>query len=118
MRADRENEACNVRQRLDEAETRLDEVDSRIRGRETRLKCLEAPYRIVLRGFTSVREFMATFDGGDFKGAKTGFIPSLCAGASRHKSGPEVNQLVEELDTLLCVSGKVGSCWAFFQLVG
>ena len=47
-----------MRQRMDEAETRLDEVDSRLRGRETRIKCLEAPYRIVLRGFESVRAFL------------------------------------------------------------
>ena len=98
VRADRENEARNVRQRLDDTETRLDEVDSRLRGHETRLKCLEAPYRIVLRGFTSVREFMAIFDGGDFKGAKTAFIPSFVQ-ELRDKTGPEVTQLVEELDT-------------------
>ena len=91
----------NVRQRLDDTETRLDGVDSRLRGHETRLKCLEAPYRIVLRGFTAVREFLAIFDGGDFKGAKTAFIPSFIQ-ELRDKSGPEVTQLIEELDTHLC----------------
>ena len=101
IRADRDNEVRNVRQRLDETETRLDGVDSRLRGHETRLKCLEAPYRIVLRGFTAVREFMAIFDGGDFKGAKTAFIPSFVQ-ELRDKTGPEVAQLIEELDTLLC----------------
>ena len=101
VRADRDQEARNVRQRLDETETRLDGVDSRLRGHETRLKCLEAPYRIVLRGFTAVREFLAIFDGGDFKGAKTAFIPSFIQ-ELRDKSGPEVTQLIEELDTHLC----------------
>ena len=101
IRADRDNEVRNVRQRPDETETRLDGVDSRLRGHETRLKCLEAPDRIVLRGFTAVREFMAIFDGGDFKGAKTAFIPSFVQ-ELRDKTGPEVAQLIEELDTLVC----------------
>ena len=86
---------------MDEAETRLDEVDTRLRGYETRLKCLEAPYRVVLRGFESVRAFLSTLDAGDFKGAKTVFIPSFIQ-ELRDRTGPEVNQLVEELDTLLC----------------
>ena len=103
QRADaRAEEARNVRQRVDEAETRLDEIDSHLRGHETRLKCLEAPCRIVLRGFSAVREFMGTFDGGDFKGAKkTACIPSFVQ-EFRGKSGPEVAQLIEELNTLLC----------------
>ena len=100
-REERQEEARNVRQRMDEAETRLDEVDSRLRGHETRIKCLEAPYRIVLRGFESVRAFLVTLDTGDFKGAKTAFIPSFVQEV-RDKTGPEVAQLVEELDTLLC----------------
>ena len=100
-RQERQEEVRNVRQRMDEAETRLDEVDTRLRGYETRLKCLEAPYRVVLRGFESVRAFLTTLDAGDFKGAKTAFIPSFIQ-EIRDKTGPEVNQLVEELDTLLC----------------
>ena len=76
-RAERQEEARNVRQRMDEAEVRLDEVDSRLRGHETRLKCLEAPYRIVARGFDAVCAFLATLDAGDFKGARTAFIPSF-----------------------------------------
>ena len=93
VRADRENEARSVRQRLDETETRVDGVDSRLRGHETCLKCLEAFYRIVLRGFTSVREFMAIFDGGEFKGPKTAFIPSFvrpCKKAEREHARGDV----------------------------
>ena len=74
---------------------------TRLRGYETRLKCLEAPYRVVLRGFESVRAFLSTLDAGDFKGAKTASIPSFIQ-ELRDRTGPEVNQLVEELDTLLC----------------
>ena len=40
-------------------------------------------------------------DAGDFKGAKTAFIPSFIQ-EIREKTGPEVSQLVEELDMLLC----------------
>ena len=100
-RAERQEEVRNVRQRMDEAETHLDEVDSRLRGHETRIKCLEAPYRVVPRGFDSVRAFLTTLDAGDFKGAKTAFIPSFIQ-ELREKTGPEVTELAEELDALLC----------------
>ena len=85
---------------MDEAETRLDTVESTLGRHETRLQYVEAPLRVVLRGFDAVQEFLRVLRANDMKSAKIAFIPSLCD-ELREKCGPEVHHLIEEAEKLL-----------------
>ena len=87
--------ACN-----DDAETRLDSVESTLGRHEARFLFVEAPLRVVLRGYTSVQEFLRVLREHDMRRSKTAFIPSLCD-ELRDKCGPEVHRLVEEAGNLL-----------------
>ena len=99
-RAEDPEQGRNVRARMDEAETRLDTVESTLGRHETRLQYVEAPLRVVLRGFDAVQEFLRVLRANDMKSAKTAFIPSLCD-ELREKCGPEVHHLIEEAENLL-----------------
>ena len=67
----------SVRQRLDDIETRMDSTEALCRSQDTRLLYLEAYTKVVLRGFSSVGDFLKDKER-DFKLAKQAFI-ALCA---------------------------------------
>ena len=90
----------SVRARMTDAEGRLDTVETTLGRHETRLQFIEAPLRVVLRGFTSVGEFLRVLRENDMRRAKTAFIPSLCD-ELREKCGPEVQHLIEEAGELV-----------------
>ena len=48
----------SVRQRLEEMETRMDATEALCRSQDTRLLYLEAYTKVVLRGFSSVGDFL------------------------------------------------------------
>ena len=62
----------SVRQRLDDIETRMD-TEALCRAQDTRLLYLEAYTKVVLRGFSSVGDFLKD-EERDFKLAKQAFI--------------------------------------------
>ena len=75
--ADEGEQGRSVRARMTEAEGRLDSVESTLGRHETRLQYVEAPLRVVLRGFSCVQEFLRVLREDDMRRAKTAFIPSL-----------------------------------------
>ena len=85
---------------MTEAKGSLDSVESTLGRHETRLQYIEAPLRVVLCGFSSVREFLRVLRENDVRKAKIVFIPSFCD-EFREKCGPEVHHLVEEAENLL-----------------
>ena len=98
--ADEGEQGRSVRARMTEAQGRLDSLESTLGRHETRLQYVEAPLRMVLRGLSSIREFLRVLREHDMRRAKTAFIPSLCD-ELREKCGPEVHHLVEEAENLL-----------------
>ena len=98
--AEEGDQVRSVRARMTDAEGRLDTVETTLGRHETRLQFIEAPLRVVLRGFSSVGEFLRVLRENDMRRAKTAFIPSLCD-ELREKCGPEVQHLVEEAENLL-----------------
>ena len=98
--AEEGDQVRSVRARMTDAEGRLDTVETTLGRHETRLQFIEAPLRVVLRGFTSVGEFLRVLRENDMRRAKTAFIPSLCD-ELREKCGPEVQHLIEEAENLL-----------------
>ena len=90
-----------VRARVDDAETRLDSLDlAALQRHETRIQFVEAPFRLVLRGFQCVPEFLRLLRSNDLRAAKTAFIPSF-VDELKEQSGPEVAHLIEECENLL-----------------
>ena len=89
-----------VRARVDEAETRLDSLEAALQRHETRLQFSEAPFRVVLRGFKCVAEFLRLLRSHDLRAAKTAFIPSF-VDELKEQSRPEVTHLIEEAENLL-----------------
>ena len=75
-RADTVEQFRNVRQRIDDIETRLDATAARVDQHELRLGYMEACLKIVLRGFTCVQEFLRNKDT-DYKLAKGAFIAAF-----------------------------------------
>ena len=90
----------SARARMSDAEGRLDTVEMTLGRHETRLQFIEAPLRVVLRGFSSVGEFLRVLRENDMRRVKTAFIPSFCD-ELREKCGPEVQHLIEEAENLL-----------------
>ena len=89
-----------VRARVDEAETRLDSLEAALQRHETRIQFVEVPFRLVLRGFRCVPEFLRLLRSNDLRAAKTAFIPSF-VDELKEQSGPEVAHLIEESENLL-----------------
>ena len=89
-----------VHARVDEAETRLDSLEAALQRHETRIQFVEAPFRLVLRGFRCVPEFLRLLRSNDLRAAKTAFIPSF-VDELKEQSGPEVAHLIEESENLL-----------------
>ena len=89
-----------VRARVDDAETRLDSLEAALQRHETRIQFVEAPCRLVLRGFRCVPEFLRLLRSNDLRAAKTAFIPSF-VDELKEQSGPEVAHLIEESENLL-----------------
>ena len=89
-----------VRARVDDAETRLDSLEATLQRHETRIQFVEAPFRLVLRGFRCVPEFLCLLRSNDLRAAKTAFIPSF-VDELKEQSGPEVAHLIEEAENLL-----------------
>ena len=89
-----------VRARVDDAETRLDSLEAALQRHETRIQFVEAPFRLVLRGFWCVPEFLRLLRPNDLRAAKTAFIPSF-VDELKEQSGPEVAHLIEESENLL-----------------
>ena len=77
-RADTVEQFRNVRQRIDDIETRLDATAARVDQHELRLGYMEACLKIALRGFTCVQEFLRNKDT-DYKLAKGAFIAAFFA---------------------------------------
>ena len=72
-----------VRARVDDAETRLDSLEAALQRHKTRIQFVEAPFRLVLRGFKCVPEFLRLLRSNDLRAAKTAFIPKSCGRAQR-----------------------------------
>ena len=89
-----------VRARVDDAETRLDSLEAALQRHETRIQFVEAPFRLVLRGFRCVPEFLRLLRSNDLRAAKTAFIPSF-VDELKEQSGPEVAHLIEEAENFL-----------------
>ena len=67
--------ARSVRARMTDAEGRLDTVETTLGRHETRLQFIEAPLRVVLRGFSSVGEFLRVLRENDMRRAKNSLHP-------------------------------------------
>ena len=94
----------SVRQRLDELETRMDATEALYRSQDTRLLYLEAYTKVVLRGFSSVGDFLKDKER-DFKLAKQAFIAAFVH-EFRDKAFAEATHVLEE-ETLLCENNGV-----------
>ena len=77
-----------------------DSTEALCRAQDTRLICLEAYTKVVLRGFSAVADFLKDKDR-DFKLAKQSFIVSFVA-ELKDKAFPEATRVIEEAETLLC----------------
>ena len=75
------------------------------RGQDTRLLCLEAYTKVVLRGFAAVSDFLKDKDRDfiyyHFRLAKQAFIASFIA-ELKEKAFPEATHVIEEAEGLLC----------------
>ena len=96
----------SVRQRLDDMETRMDATEALYRSQvDTRLLYLEAYTKVVLRGFSSVGDFLKDKER-DFKLAKQAFIAAFVH-EFRDKAFAEATHVLEEAETLLCENNGV-----------
>ena len=95
-----DDQGRNARQRVDDLETRMDAVEAQGRSHETRLLFLEAHVKVVLRGFTTVQEFLRDLPG-DFKLAKSAHIAALVA-EFKDNAFPEAAHCIDEAEMLLC----------------
>ena len=95
----------SVRQRLDEMETRLDTTEALCRAQDTRIVYLEAFTKVVLRGFSSVGDFLKDKER-DFKLAKQAFIAAFIH-EFRDTEFAEATHVLEEAETLLCENNGV-----------
>ena len=97
-RADTVEQFLNVRQRIDDIETRLDATAARVDQHELRLGYMEACLKIVLRGFTCVQEFLRNKDT-DYKLAKGAFIAAFFA-ELKDSCTAEANWAINEAENL------------------
>ena len=97
-RADTVEQFRNVRQRIDDIETRLDATAARVDQHELRLGYMEACLKIVLRGFTCVQEFLRNKDT-DYKLAKGAFIAAFFA-ELKEACTAEANWAINEAENL------------------
>ena len=68
--AEEGDQVRSVRARMTDAEGRLDTVETTLGRHETRLQFIEAPLRVVLRGFSSVGEFLRVLRENDMRPGK------------------------------------------------
>ena len=88
-----------TRQRLDDHETRLDGIEAQLRAHSTRLSYLEAPYKVVLRGWPCVADFFREIRTSESRVVKTAFIASFFTDLCEH-CGPEAGALIDEAENL------------------
>ena len=86
-------------------ETRMDATEALYRSQDTRLLYLEAYTKVVLRGFSSVGDFLKDKER-DFKLAKQVFIAAFVH-EFRDKAFAEATHVLEEAETLLCENNGV-----------
>ena len=95
----------SVRQRLDDIETRMDSTEALCGSQDTRLLYLEAYIKVVLRGFSSVGDFLKDKER-DFKLAKLAFIAAFVH-EFRDRAFAEATHVLEKAETLLCDNNGV-----------
>ena len=88
-----------TRQKLDDQEARLDGIEAQLRAHSTRLSYLEAPYKVVLRGWPCVVDFCREIRTSEYRAVKTVFIASYFTDLREH-CGPEAGALIDEADNL------------------